>query len=182
MIGPYKKRLNTISDEELEEKQLARNELINEALILWKKYAIEYRTLIGDYENNLRIKRAFNDDPRMEKEYEGKKLKLKIISKLFLDDFPDQIELLKFNCESDVEKYLSLLDASKIRAIILDINRFNQEAIVRELRSSSYDFKRQVKQLKDEKDYSSSMNPDACGCGKHSKHTTISYSGDVNSL
>lgn len=181
MIEPYK-RLNMLSDERTKEKRSARDELIEEALILWKKYAIEYRTLLGDYENNLKIKKAFNEDPRMKKKYNGKELKLKKISKLFLRDFPDDIEILKFNCESDVNTYLSLLDVSKIQVIILDIKRFAKEPIVEELRSSNYDFKRQVKKLDDTKNYKSSMSPDACGCGKHSKHTKISYGGDVNSL
>ena len=157
----------------MSEPYTTRDELIDEAVVLWKKHGVSYRTLMVDYHNNLKIRRKLG-------------LKVNRLNRLFLDEYPD-IPYMEFGAISQVKEYLRTLDTWYILAQVNKARTFDDTDIVKALLGHKNSSERMFQAYMDERkngrrDYSAAINPDACGSGKHFNRTRISYSGDVNSL
>ena len=150
-----------------------RQELIDRANALWKKYGSEYRVLLDNYYYLLGLKRSLIRSGQM------KKMPLEPIKKSSLKEYP-VIELLDCRLESEAMSYIKLLANSEIARIIHEIEEFADSPLTRTLRAKIYDYNYQI-QHKDVRKSIYGVDPNACsGKGRHSHRTQLSYSAGLN--
>ena len=89
----------------------SRQELIDEAMKLWKQHGSDYRSLLGDYEKLLDQKRDLIKTGRM------RKTRLEPIKKSDLREYP-KIRFLDYNDEREARYFLTLLDSKEIISVI----------------------------------------------------------------
>lgn len=152
---------------------LSRQELIDEAIRVWKKYSCEYRVLLDNYYYLLGLKRALIETGQM------KRVRLDTIKKSMLDEYPD-IEFLSYMSESDALHHIKLLDNGEIYCIIREVNAFAESALTQTLRAKVYDYNHQI-QTRDVRKSIYALDPSACKSkGKHSHRTQLSYTASLN--
>ena len=152
----------------------SRQELIDEAMKLWKQHGSDYRSLLGDYEKLLNQKRDMIKTGRM------RKTRLEPIKKSDLKEYP-KIRFLDYNDESDARHYLTLLDSKEIAYIIKRIeDEFANSALTQTLKARIYDYDYQIRHCDDRRSIYA-LNPESCkSSGKHSHRRQLSYTANLN--
>lgn len=130
--------------------------LLNEAMRLWERYAGEYDALVKEYRSLLAKKREHN--LRLEK----------IKESTFREDAPN-VELLDIVSESGAKRYLSVLSDDELSYVIDSIMDYVDGPLRRTLQAKIWDYNYQINNLGVRKS-AYAMNPEACGCGRSSKH------------
>lgn len=148
-----------------------REMMIDDAMLLWRRYAIEYRTLLEEYKNYLMIKDALGID-------------LKRIGNKFLEEYP-KIDYMDYNTERGARKYLGLLDSYLILEQLDKAKRFNEEPIVETLRDRNKYSVEQIRahcegQKENYKKSAIAVSPKSCGGGRHSHRSRLSFTGGLN--
>ena len=150
-----------------------REDLIAEAMVLWKKFGSEYRVLLDNYYYLLGLKRALIETGQM------RKISLEPIKKSSLKEYP-VIKFLDYCSESDAMHHIKLLDNGNIFCIIREIEEFDKSALTQTLRAKVYDFNHQI-QNRDARRSIYALDPDACKSrGRHSHYTPLSFTSGLN--
>ena len=153
---------------------LTRQELIERAIVLWRKYNWDYRNLLTKYNELLEKKRE------MIKSGEMRKTRLDLIKKSELARYPDDIDFLNYGDEREAKRYIRLLANQDIIRIINQVEEFVDSALTQTLKSKIYDYDYQIRHSGDRRSIYG-LNPDACkGKGKHSHHTQLSFTANLN--
>ena len=131
------------------------NDIFDETLALWSRYASEYCSLLKNYYD------ALNEikDANITKTYSK-------IKKTDLDKFPE-ITLLRFKNKDEAIEYLLNLTMDSLVSVrfqILDFFEINTK-LYEDLKAKTFDYRHQVRMKKAYKS-SYAVNPDACGCGR----------------
>ena len=151
----------------------SRQELIDEAMKLWKQHGSDYRSLLRDYEKLLNQKRDLMKTGRM------RKTSLDPIKKSDLREYP-KIKFLDYNDEREAEYFLSLLDNREIVLIVKEVKDFADSALTQTLKAKVYDYDYQIRHRDDRKSIYA-LDPESCkGSGKHSHRRQLSYTASLN--
>ena len=131
------------------------NDIFDETLALWSKYASEYCSLLKNYYDALNKRKAAN----VKKTYSK-------IKKTDLDEFPE-IALLRFkNKDEAIEYMLNLTMGSLVSVRFQILNFFEIDTkLYKDLKAKTFDYRHQAS-YKTAYKSSYAVNPDACGCGK----------------
>ncbi len=152
---------------------LSRQELIEKAIVLWRRHGSDYRTLLKEYHNLLEQKR------KMIKSGEMRRIRLDTIKKSDLALYPE-IEFLDYSDEIEAKHYISLLDNHEIVYNINLVKSFAESALTKTLKARVYDYDYQIRHCKDRKSIYG-INPEACsGKGRHTHQTQLSYTASLN--
>lgn len=150
-----------------------REELIERANFLWKKYGSEYRVLPDNYHYLLGLKRALIQTGQL------KKVRLEPINKTMLREYP-VIDFLEYRLENEAMRYINLIDTAAIACIIQEVEDYADSPLTRTLRAKVYDYNHQI-QHRDVRKSIYGLNPEACSSkGKHSHRTQLSYTANLN--
>ena len=154
-------------------ERYTREKMIDDAMLLWRKYAIEYRTLLDEYENDLMIKDALGID-------------LNKLGKKFLEEYPE-IKYMDYNTERGARKYLEMLETYMILEQLRKAERFNKEIIVENLRKRNKKSKEDIRAYRDglveKKNYKKdavAVSPKSCSSGRHTHRVKLSFTGGLN--
>ena len=151
----------------------SRQELIDEAMKLWKQHGSDYRSLLGDYEKLLDQKRNLIKTGRM------RKTRLEPIKKSDLREYP-KIRFLDYNDEREARYFLTLLDSKEIISVIKEVENFANSALTQTLKARVYDYDYQIRHRDDRRSIYA-LDPEACkGSGKHSHRRQLSYTANLN--
>ena len=153
-------------------ERYSRETLIEDAVLLWKRFGVEYRTLVEEYQSDLMIKQALG-------------IKSKRIGNKFLEEYPE-IEYMDYVTEREVRKYLGLLDSYLVLEQLRKAERFNEEPIVTTLRDRNKRSKEEIQEYREDspkENYGRSaiaVNPKSCGSGRHTHRVKLSFTGGLN--